>query len=67
MIHRKNSYSPCSRRRIGRREAQSREPVNKFKKLPVLQYDHILLLCRLNSPLLPERREDLLEISKYLF
>jgi hypothetical protein len=32
---RQNSYVPRSRRCIGRREAQSREPVNKRKDLPV--------------------------------
>jgi hypothetical protein len=35
LIHRQNSYSTRSRRCIGYREAQSREPVNNRKNLPV--------------------------------
>jgi hypothetical protein len=36
LIHRQNSYAPPSKWRTGRREAQSREPVNTVKKLPVV-------------------------------
>jgi hypothetical protein len=32
LIHRQNLYVPRSKRRTRRREAQSREPVNKVKK-----------------------------------
>jgi hypothetical protein len=32
LIHRQNSYAPRSKQRSCRREAQSREPVNKVKK-----------------------------------
>jgi hypothetical protein len=35
LIHRQNSYAPCGKQRTGRREAQSREPVNKVKELSV--------------------------------
>jgi hypothetical protein len=35
LIHRQNSYEPLGNQRTGRREAQSREPVNKVKKLSV--------------------------------
>jgi hypothetical protein len=35
LIHQQNSYSPRSKRRTGRREAQSRELVNKVSNLPV--------------------------------
>jgi hypothetical protein len=36
LIHRQNSYAPRSKQRTGRREAHSRKPANKVKKLPVL-------------------------------
>jgi hypothetical protein len=36
LIQRPNLYAPRSRLCTGRREAQSREPVNKGKNLPVL-------------------------------
>jgi hypothetical protein len=32
LIHRQNSYAPRSKQLTGRREAQSRERVNKVKK-----------------------------------
>jgi hypothetical protein len=32
LIHWQNLYAPRSKRRTGRREAQSREPVSKIKK-----------------------------------
>jgi hypothetical protein len=35
LIHWQNSYAPRGKQRTGRREAQSREPVNKVKKLSV--------------------------------
>jgi hypothetical protein len=35
LIHRQNSYAPLSQRCSGRREAQSREPVNECKNRPV--------------------------------
>jgi hypothetical protein len=35
LIHRQNSYAPCSWRYTGRREAQSRERINKINKLSV--------------------------------
>jgi hypothetical protein len=35
LVHRQNSYVPHSRRCTGRWEAQSREPVNNGKNLPV--------------------------------
>jgi hypothetical protein len=35
LIHRQNSYTLRSRRCTGRREAQSRVPVNKGKNVPV--------------------------------
>jgi hypothetical protein len=43
LIHRQNSYAPRSTPRIGHREAQSREPINKGKNLPeyhVNRYGH---------------------------
>jgi hypothetical protein len=33
LIYRENSYAPRDKERAGRREAQSREPVNKVKNL----------------------------------
>jgi hypothetical protein len=36
LIHRQNSYTPSSRRCIGRRGVQRREQVNKIKNIPVL-------------------------------
>jgi hypothetical protein len=36
LIHQRNLYAPRSRQCTGRREAQSREPVNKGKNFPVL-------------------------------
>jgi hypothetical protein len=35
LIHQQNSYATRSRQCTGRREAQSREPANKVKNLPV--------------------------------
>jgi hypothetical protein len=35
LIHQQNSYAPRGTQRTGRGEAQSREPVNKVKKLSV--------------------------------
>jgi hypothetical protein len=32
LIHRQNSYAPRGKQLTGRREAQSREPVNRVKK-----------------------------------
>jgi hypothetical protein len=47
LIHRQNSYALRSRRRTGRHEAQSRESVNKVKKLSVCisVYRTLVLLC----------------------
>jgi hypothetical protein len=43
-IHWHNSYAPRSRRRTGRREVQSREPVNKGKEpLCIFSYTSICL------------------------
>jgi hypothetical protein len=42
LSHRQNSYASRSKRRTGRREAQSRELVNKVNNLPV--YVHTSLL-----------------------
>jgi hypothetical protein len=48
LIHRQNSYAPRGKQRTVRREAQSREPVNKVKELPVLTpIPSLLLLFKL--------------------
>jgi hypothetical protein len=39
-----NSYAPRGKRRPGRREAQSREAVNKFIKLPVYRKQCLYVL-----------------------
>jgi hypothetical protein len=38
VIHRPNSYAPRGKHGTGRREAQSREPVNKFKKHCIIRF-----------------------------
>jgi hypothetical protein len=46
MIHRHNSYVPRGKQRTSRREAQSREPANKVKKVCVLQLGHYRLILK---------------------
>jgi hypothetical protein len=36
LIHGQNSYAPHGKKRTGRREGQSREPVNKVIKLCII-------------------------------
>jgi hypothetical protein len=45
LIHRQNSYAYRSRRCTGRREAQSREPVNRVKKNSIFTKCFVLVYC----------------------
>jgi hypothetical protein len=41
LVHRQNSFAPLSRRRTGRREAQSHDPVNEVKPPYIYIYIYI--------------------------
>jgi hypothetical protein len=45
LIHRQNSYAPRGKQHTGHREAQSREPFNKVKKLSVETIHTCLEIC----------------------